>query len=205
MRIIGLTGGIASGKSTVGRMLRARGICVVDADELAREAVAPGSPALERIRARFGDAVVARDGTLDRAALGAIVFTDAAARTALNAITHPEVARLAAERFARLAAEGRDLVVYEVPLLFENNLEALMDRTVLVACSAEQQLARVQARDGLDEAAARARIAAQMPLEEKRKRASVVIENDADLATLTDRVDAVWRAIEAVQPPASGS
>jgi dephospho-CoA kinase len=192
MRIIGLTGGIASGKSTVGRMLRARGVAVVDADELAREAVAPGTPALTRIVARFGPQVLNADGGLDRKALGAIVFSDDTARRDLNAITHPEIARLAAERFSALADAGREVAVYEVPLLFENHLDGMMDATVLVACSDARQLSRVMARDGLDEAQARARIAAQMPLSEKRARATVVIDNDGDLPALEAALDTAW-------------
>jgi dephospho-CoA kinase len=192
MKLIGLTGGIASGKSTVGRLLRDSGVLVIDADVLARDAVAPGSEGLAAIRARFGDGVLDADGSLDRKALGAIVFGDDDARRALNAIVHPEVARLAAERLGALREAGHAVAVYEVPLLFENGLDAMMDATILVACPEDVQLQRVMARDGLDESAARSRVAAQMPLAEKRRRARVVIENDGSLDDLKARTAAAW-------------
>ena len=192
MKLIGLTGGIASGKSTVGRLLRDAGVPVIDADVLARDAVAPGSDGLAAIRARFGDDVLAADGSLDRKALGTIVFGDDDARRGLNAIVHPEVARLAAERLEALREGGAAVAVYEVPLLFENGLDAMMDATILVACPDDVQVRRVMMRDGLDEAGARARIAAQMPLAEKRRRARVVIENDGTLDDLRARTATAW-------------
>ncbi len=193
MKLIGLTGGIASGKSAVSRMLREAGVPVVDADVLAREAVAPGTEALRAIAARFGARVIGADGTLDRKALGAVVFADPAARADLNAIVHPAVAALAAERLAELRAAGAPVAVYEVPLLFESGLEGAMDATILVAASEDAQLRRMASRDGLDEEAARARIAAQLPLAEKRLRATAVVENDGTLAELAARLGAAWR------------
>ena len=195
MKLIGLTGGIASGKSTAGKMLGKAGVAVVDADVLARDAVAPGSSGLAAIVARFGPGVLGDDGTLDRKQLGSIVFGNDEARRALNAIVHPEVARLAAERLEELRSKDVDVAVYEVPLLFENGLEAAMDATILVACSDEVQLRRTMQRDQLDEAAARARMASQMPLEQKRKRASVVVENDGSLAELAAAVEAAFFAV----------
>jgi dephospho-CoA kinase len=197
MLLIGLTGGIATGKSSVGRLLRARGVPVVDADVLARDAVAPGSDALNAIRARFGAAVFAQDGSLDRKALGAVVFGDPEARGDLNAIVHPEVARRAFEALDAVRAGGHPVAVSEVPLLFEHGLDAMVDRTLVVACSDENQLRRLMARDGLDEAAARARIAAQLPLAEKRRRAHVVIENDGGPEELKARVDEAWARVTA--------
>jgi dephospho-CoA kinase len=193
MKLIGLTGGIASGKSTVGRLLQRAGVDVIDADVLAREAVAVGSVGLDAIRARFGDVVIAADGSLDRQALGAIVFADESARRDLNAIVHPEVARRAADRLASLRDRGVDVAVYEVPLLFENGLDAMMDATILVACPEDVQLQRLMARDGLSNDAAHARIASQMPLEEKRRRAGFVIENDGSLDALAAQTARVWR------------
>jgi dephospho-CoA kinase len=191
MKLIGLTGGIASGKSTAGRLLAARGVPVVDADVLAREAVVPGSPGLAAIVARFGGGILQADGALDRKALGAIVFADADARRDLNAIVHPEVARLAADKLAALRESGAPAAVYEVPLLFESGLEPMFDAILVVACSDETQLHRLMQRDGLDEAAARQRLAAQMPLADKRARATRVIENEGGV----DALDAVtWRA-----------
>ena len=193
MKLIGLTGGIASGKSTVGRLLQRAGVDVIDADVLAREAVGVGSVGLAAIRARFGDDVMAADGGLDRKALGAIVFADESARRDLNAIVHPEVARLAADRLTSLRDRGVDVAVYEVPLLFENGLDAMMDATILVACPEAVQLQRLMGRDGLSNDAAHARIASQMPLEEKRRRAGFVIENDGSLDALAAQTARVWR------------
>ena len=195
MRLIGLTGGIASGKSAVSRMLQAASVPVVDADVLARDAVAPGSAALRAIAARFGSGMVTPDGRLDRKALGAVVFSDAAARADLNAIVHPAVAALAQERLDALRAQGARMAVYEVPLLFENGLEHAMDATLLVAAPEDLQVRRMATRDALDEDAARARIAAQMPLAEKRRRATAVIENDGTLDDLAHRLRDAWRAV----------
>jgi dephospho-CoA kinase len=192
VKLIGLTGGIASGKSTVGRMLQKMGVPLVDADVLAREVVEPGQAALAKIVQRFGPTVLDATGTLDRKALGAIVFADAAARADLNAITHPEVARLASERLEAIAKSHARVAVYEVPLLFESGLEVLVDETILVAAAPETQLARLMRRDHLDEAAARARIATQMSLDEKRRRATWVIENDTTLEELERRVHETW-------------
>jgi dephospho-CoA kinase len=205
VQVIGLTGGIASGKSTAGRMLAAAGVPVIDADVLAREAVAAGSPGLRAVVERFGATVLDAAGALDRQRLGAIVFGDDDARRALNAIVHPEVARLAAERFATLRSSGQHAwCVYEVPLLFENGLEAAMAATILVAVPDAVQLARVRQRDGLAEDAARARIRAQMPQDEKRRRATVVVENDADLPTLAARLSAAWERVTGEQRTLGG-
>lgn len=193
MKLIGLTGGIASGKSVVGRMLRAAGVPVIDADQLARDAVAPGSPGLERIVERFGDTMLLPDGALDRKKLGEVVFADDRARRDLNAIVHPRVAELAVERVAALRDAGAPVAVYEVPLLFENGLEGMMDATLLVAASDEVQHRRLMARDGIDDAAARARMNAQMPLAEKRRRATRVLENDGTLDELARQLRAAWR------------
>lgn len=194
MKRIGLTGGIASGKSTVARMLAERGVPVIDADRLAREVVEPGTEALAAIAARWPQVV--REGRLDRKALGAIVFGDPGERRALEAIVHPAIRRESERRMAALEAEGVPLAVYEAALLIENGLDRVLDATVLVAAPEEVQVERLVARDGLDPEAARARIAAQLPLAEKRKRATFVIENDGDLATLRERVDRVWGEIE---------
>lgn len=195
MKLIGLTGGIASGKSAVARMLRARGVPVIDADQLARDVVAPGTDGLRAIVERFGAGVLLDDGTLDRKKLGAVVFGDDAARRDLNAITHPRVAQLAMEKLEALRASGAPVAVYEVPLLFENNLEGMMDATVLVAARDDVQLARLMARDGIDEAAARARMNAQMPLAEKRKRATFVLENDGTLGDAERQLDEIWSRV----------
>lgn len=195
MRLIGLTGGIASGKSAVAHMLRRAGVPVVDADVLAREAVGPGTEALSAIQRRFGPSVLAPDGSVDRKALGALVFADEAARRELNAIVHPAVATLAMARLEALRDQGAPVAVYEVPLLFESGLEGMMDATLLVAAPEAAQISRMGSRDGLDEAAARARMAAQLPLAEKRRRATAVIDNDGTLAELAGRLGEAWRVV----------
>lgn len=193
MELWGLTGGIACGKSTVAARLRQLGATVIDADVLAREVVAPGSPGLEAVVQRFGPGILKPDGSLDRAALGAVVFADPAARADLNAITHPRIAALSAEQTAQAQAAGAPVVIYEAPLLIENGLHHGMNQVLVVAAPAHVQLARLMARDGLDEAAARARVASQLPLAEKRKAATVVFENDGSPAQLVDQVDRFWR------------
>jgi dephospho-CoA kinase len=206
MELIGLTGGIASGKSTVARMLRDAGIDVIDADQLAREAVAPGSEGLAQVVARFGEDVLLADGRLDRPKLGSIVFGDDEARRALNAIVHPRVGMLAAERTQAVAEAGKRFAVYEVPLLFENRLDAGMAATILVAVDEQTQLRRIQQRDGLDEDAARARVDAQMSLADKRARATYTIENGGPLEETAAQLREVWRQISdedvAFAPPA---
>ena len=191
MRIFGLTGGIASGKSTVAAMLVGQGIPIVDADVLAREAVLPGSPAMDEIARRFGSSVIAGDGSLDRKALGAVVFADPSQRKALNAIVHPRVAALAQERFASHAARGVELLGYEVPLLFENGLDAMFTPTVLVALPREAQIARLRARDGSSAEEAAQRVDAQLPLEKKLERATFVVWNDGTTRDLQAKVDEI--------------
>jgi dephospho-CoA kinase len=197
VRLIGLTGGIASGKSTFAAALRARGAPVVDADALARASVSPGSPALAEIERAFGRDVLAPDGSLDRRTMGALVFADEAARRRLEAITHPAVRRAVAEETARLAAEGHDLAFYDTPLLFEVGLDATLDAVVVVWAPPEVQRARLAARDGLGPAEAEARLAAQLPIDEKAARADFVVENvgaPEDLGEKADRLLADLRA-----------
>jgi dephospho-CoA kinase len=197
VRVVGLTGGIASGKTTFAGVLRARGVPVVDADALARAAVAPGAPALGEIARAFGPGVLAADGTLDRKALAAVVFADPAARRRLEAITHPAVRRGMAEETARLAAAGHPLAFYDTPLLYEVGLEGALDSVVVVWAPRDVQRARLAARDGLSGAEAEARLAAQLPIDEKAARADFVVENvgaPADLDAKADRLLADLRA-----------
>src|SRR5258708_34763565 len=163
MRVIGLSGGIATGKSTVAAMLCERGALVVDADRLAREVVEPGRPALEEIAAEFGPGVLAADGGLDRAGLGAIVFADAERRRRLEAITHPRIGALMQERIAAAVAAAPPLVVVDIPLLFENGRSGMVEGVLVVYADTATQLRRLVERDGITEADARRRIAAQMP------------------------------------------
>ncbi len=176
-RLIGLTGGMASGKSLVARVLRELGLPVIDADELARKVVEPGQPAFADIVRAFGPEVVAADGRLDRKKVADLAFADEAKRRALNAATHPRIAALARELTAAYAAAGEPIVIYEAALLVENGLHRALDGLIVVKAAPEQQLARAVARDAHGEAAARARIASQLPLEAKLAVATHVIDN----------------------------
>jgi len=196
VRVIGLTGGIASGKSAVAEMLRARGAAIVDADQLARDVVAPGQPALAELVGRFGDGILEPGGALDRKKLAAIAFSDAAARGDLNRITHPRIAAASQAAIARLAAAGAGVVFYEAALLIENRAQDWLDGVIVVAAPREVQRARLMERDGVDEAAAEARLAAQMPLEDKLRAATWVVDNGGDLAATEVQVAALWRELE---------
>jgi dephospho-CoA kinase len=187
VRVVGLTGGIASGKSTFAAALRRRGVPVVDADALARAAVAPGAPALAEIARAFGREVLAPDGGLDRKRMAAIVFADPEARRRLEAITHPAVRRAMADETARLAGQAHDLAFYDTPLLFEVGLEGSLDSVVVVWAPAAVQRDRLRARDGLSPADAEARLAAQLPIDDKAARADFVIENVGPPAELDDK------------------
>lgn len=193
MRLYGLTGGIASGKSTVSGMLRALGAEVLDADVLAREVVEPGTPGLAAVAERFPGVV--RDGRLDRAALGARVFADPAERRALNALLHPLIGQRFLEHTQALAGRGVRQVVYDAALLIENRLHEAMDGVVLVWVPRGVQKARLRARDGLDDAAAEARLAAQLPLDDKRAHATWVVDNSGELAATRAQVERVWGEI----------
>jgi len=192
--VVGLTGGIASGKSTVARAFAARGVPVVDADQLAREVVAPGTEGLAEIVATFGDDVLLADGALDRKALGARVFHDAGLRQKLNAITHPRIARLSAQRLASVDVTA-PYAIYEAALIVENGLHRAMQALIVVALAPEVQRARMITRDGLSEDEAVRRIEAQAPLAKKLEVADYVIDNSGELTELSRRVDEVHRAL----------
>jgi dephospho-CoA kinase len=196
VHVYGLTGGIASGKSTVSRMLRELGAQVLDADLLAREVVAPGTPGLADVAARF-PGVVGADGQLDRARLGARVFADPGERAALNALLHPRIAQAFLERTQALAEAGVARVLYDAPLLIENGLHTRMEGVVLVAIPRELQRARLMLRDGLSAEAAAARLASQLPLEEKRKHATWVVDNSGSLEETRAQVERIWKALVA--------
>ena len=193
MRLIGLTGGIATGKTTVAGMLRRRGADVIDADLLAREVVRPGSATLLEIVDTFGADVLDTHRELDRAALATRVFGDAALRKRLEDITHPPIRVLLAERVGTALAGPSPLVVADIPLLYEGNRTTALEGVLLVACAPDVQRARLMARDGLDIASAQQRIAAQMPLEEKRRRATWIIENNGSIAQTDEHVAHWWR------------
>ncbi len=193
---VGLTGGIATGKSYVTQRLHEAGVPTIDADLLAREAVAPGSDGLAAVVARFGRGVLTDDGRLDRGRLGAIVFADAAARRDLEAIVHPEVRRRIADWQAQLAGNGyRGPLVADIPLLFETGRTAEFDVVVVVACHPELQFQRLMARDGLDAEQARQRIAAQWPIARKVETADFVVRTDGSFADTDTQVALLVRRL----------
>ncbi len=196
MLLVGLTGNIASGKSTVARRFAAHGATVIDADVLAREAVAAGSPALAAIRDRWGSDVISPDGTLDRASLRERVFGETEELDALNAIVHPEVARRRDALVAAARARGDQIVVSDIPLLFERKLVNQFDKIVVVDAPRPVRLERLVKQRGLDAAEAMKMIAAQMPAELKRARADYVIDNVGTIDELERRADAVWHELE---------
>ena len=197
MQLIGLTGGIASGKSAVAAILRRLGARVIDADALAREVVEPGQPALNDIVALFGKEVLHRDGALDRKKLRSIVFENPQARKQLEAITHPRIRRLAQERIKQCAESGASLVVYEAPLFFETKIHLWLRPVVLVACDEQTQRRRLEQRDNLTPDEIERHLQAQMSLDEKRKLADYVIENNGSLDELEQKVKTLVEAIKA--------
>lgn len=192
MRIIGLTGGIATGKSTVAAFLEERGAVVIDADSLSREAVRPGSPALERIVAAFGREVLLPDGTLDRKRLGDLVFASPEERRRLEEIMHPEIRRLADEHMARLVGEGHALVFYMAPLLIEAGALDRVDEVWVVTVRPEVQLERLMRRNNIGRAEAGRIIASQMPLAEKERYGRLVIDNSGTPGETRRLLEEIW-------------
>ena len=194
MDVIGLTGGIASGKSTVAAMLKGLGATVIDADEASRAVVEPGTPGLEAVVDAFGPEVL--DGErLDRWKLGAIVFEDEAARRRLEAITHPLIRSWMAERQREAEERGEERVVLDIPLLYESGLERGLKAVIVVYAPAEVEMERLMARSALDEGEAGRRIAAQLPIEEKKARATYVIDNSGSREETLEQVRKVWEEI----------
>lgn len=192
MKVLGLTGGIGSGKSMVASMFAQLGADVIDADRLAREVVEPGQPALKEIATAFGTDILLPDGRLDRGKLARIIFADPVARGMLNAITHPRIReRMDAEISARRSRAG--VLVVDIPLLYENDRTRTVETVIVVWVDPKTQLRRLQERDGLSVEEARQRIAAQMPLDEKRARAEVVIDNSGSREKTRRQVEAVYR------------
>ena len=194
--LVGLTGGIATGKSTVSVILRDFGCVLIDADQLARAVVEPGEPTLEAIADEFGRDVVASDGTLDRKKLGAIVFADAERRKRLEAITHPAIRERFARRLQTLGEEGfAGIVVFDAPVMIESGNYRNMDRLVVVATDEATQIARLMARDGISREAAELRVRSQMSIAEKAKLADYVIDNAGERAATEAQVRRVHAAL----------
>ncbi len=196
MLLIGLTGNIGSGKSTVAQLLSERGATIIDADVLARRAVELGSPAYKSIVERWGTSILAPDGSIDRTALRRIVFTDTSELEQLNALVHPEVERMRAGLVEQARHRGDRLVVCDIPLLFERRMTDSFDRIVLVDAPRPVRLERLVRERGLRETEAMDMIVAQMPAELKRARANHVIDNDGTLTKLDARVAEVWSALQ---------
>ena len=199
MKVIGLTGGIASGKSTAARLLRDLGAPVIDADQLARDAVQPGSEALATIVAAFGAEVLQAGGALDRVVLGKRVFASSEARSALEIIVHPEVRRLALLELKALKESGAQVVFYMAPLLIEAGADTLCDEIWVVDVDESTQLQRTTARDGMSIEEARQRTAAQMPLAEKAGRADVVIDNRGTTEDLAEQLKCLWEEVNRIR------
>jgi dephospho-CoA kinase len=197
VKLIGLTGGIASGKTAAAAILRRLGAAVIDADELSREVVQPGEEAWKEIIAAFSPAVLQQDKTLDRKKLRKLVFDDPAARKKLEAIIHPKVRALAEKKIRELQATGNEIIVYEVPLLFEGQLQLWLRPVILIACSTATQKQRLKQRDGLTDEQTQQHLNAQMSLEQKRRLADYVVENNGSLDDLEQQVKTVLDKIKA--------
>lgn len=195
MLLVGVTGGIGSGKSAVAEMLSRRGAVVFDADVLAREAVEPGTPGYRQVLARFGDGILLPDGSIDRAGLAALVFEDPAARRDLERIVHPEVQRLFLERIRPYARSDR-VVVFDAPLLVETGRHAAFDSLIVVAAKPETQVERLVGDRGMSEEDVRARIEAQLPVEEKAGVAEFILDNEGSVRELEAQVDRLWPELE---------
>lgn len=195
MKIIGLTGGIAAGKSTVARYLRVLGVPVIDADLVSREVVAPGEPLLAKIAELFGAQLILPDGNLDRAALRQRIATDPEAKRALDAIMHPEIGGRIAQRIAKLRASDAPVVVVEAALMIESGSYRGYDAVIVVSCSPEIQLQRLIERDGMPESLAKSLIATQMPLAQKETFGTVVIQNNGDEDDLDEAIEAAWAQV----------
>jgi dephospho-CoA kinase len=192
MRVLGLTGGIGSGKSMVAQMFAKLGAAVIDADQLAREVVEPGQPALQEIAATFGPDVLLPGGRLDRPKLAAIIFADPTERARLDAITHPRIReRMEEEIAARRSGPG--VLIVDIPLLYENDRTDAVEKVIVVWVDPVTQLRRIRQRDGLSAESAHQRITAQMPLDSKRARADHVIDNSNGLPETQRQVEAVYR------------
>ena len=195
MMVLGLTGGIGSGKGLATEFFRSHGAAIVDADEIAREVVSPGSPVLAEIVVAFGDEVLRRDGRLDRRKLANLVFRDPGAVATLNAITHPAILQEVDRRLARLREEGVAVACVVAPLLLEAGYRGAVDRLVVMWADEEERLRRVIARDGVSREEVQGRMAAQMPPEEQRRQADWVVDTTGGKESARAQLEAIWREI----------
>lgn len=198
MKWIGLTGGIACGKSSVARLLRSQGLTVVDADEVAHQALSPGESSFEQVVHLFGPGILNQEGTIDRKVLGEIVFADKSKLAMLEGIVHPWVRARVSDLREGLRKKGESLAFYDVPLLFEKRMEDQFNAIVVVACDQNIQLQRLKKRNGFTEAEAQLRLAAQMPLTEKISRASLVVWNNGDLTELAEATQNMLGALKKI-------
>ena len=204
MPVIGLTGGIACGKSAVARMFADLGAIVISSDDISREVVEPGGSTLECIRLEFGEGVLFQDGSLNRKLMGEIIFRDPAARKRLEEITHPAIKARIREKVKHFYSDLRTrCIVVEAPLLFEANMQSDFDKVVVVTTSRKTQIKRLMHRDGIDLNQAELRLNAQMPLDEKCSRADIVVKNDGSLKDLKKEILKVWQELcgDAVKKP----
>lgn len=197
--IIGLTGSIASGKSTVANILKQYGLPIVDADQVARKVVEKGEPTLNKIVEAFGEEILTSDGEMDRAKVGAIIFNDKEKRNLLNSIIHPAIRKEMLKQKEEHIAKGEKAVVMDIPLLFESKLQHFVEKILVVTVDEEVQLARLMARNNFTEEEAKARIASQMSLKEKEKLADAVIYNNGTIEETKQQVEKIlhnWGVIE---------
>jgi dephospho-CoA kinase len=197
--IIGLTGSIASGKSTVAQMLAAYNLPIVDADIVARQVVEPGSETLTKIAGAFGPQVIAKDGSMDRAKVGSIIFRDESKRTVLNEIIHPAIRAEMLRQRDEHVANGANTVIMDIPLLFESKLQHFVEKVLVVSVSENVQLQRLMDRNGFSEEEARARIATQIPVAEKAAKADAVIYNDGTVEETAEQLDKLLREWDVIK------
>lgn len=195
MKLIGLTGGIASGKSLIESMFRNAGIAVIDADAISREVTQPQTPGLAQVIAHFGADYLLPDGSLNRPKLGSLVFSDAAARAQLERITHPLIREAMQQRLKQFEDQGHAYCVYSAALIFEKNLEPIFDGIILVFCDEATQLTRLMKRDGISQAEAKLRLSTQMPLANKLKRTPYQVDNSQDTLHTAADLSKVWQAL----------
>jgi len=194
MKIIGLTGNIASGKSTVAAIFKELGATLIDADKIARDIVSKGKPALKKIITHFGNEILNKDGTLNREKLGSKVFNDKNQRQILNDITHPEIFKEINNLIEKYRSEGKRIVIIEAALIIEREkLKKMIDKLIVVSTKEDSQIKRLAKRDGFSKEQALSRINSQIPTEEKIKHADYVIHNDTDISNIKNQVETIWK------------